>query len=266
MKKKRGGHASPQAMRDLALGRSDDPAALAHVDACRPCSRELALLRRLAGAVTSRGHAGPCPDALLLVRRAAGEDLGASREAVEAHLTECSACASDLEGLVDAGRRRLPVPGRTPQALAEAWGRLTDLVTFDMPASVAVVTRAAVAEPAPRFDGAMEHYRAGRFGQARRGLEAAVRSGEGEPDASFFFGACLLRAGEAAAACERLREAVRRRCRLGEARWLLAQALLAADRGEEALDELVRLARGRGPRREAARRQADALRVRLREG
>jgi tetratricopeptide (TPR) repeat protein len=194
-------------------------------------------------AEAARVEPGACPSDLELVLHASGRAPEAGRRALEGHLHACARCAFETERVqraVRAGGR----PPRARRAVGTAAGlvrALRGLVTFEMPASLALTTRSGGASVA-RFARAMRDYRAGRFARARAGLEAALAAGERPPELHFYLGACLMRGGDAEQAADRFRAAVNASPRLGEYRFYLAQALLALGRAEEAVQQLAKAA------------------------
>ena len=259
----RPGHAAERELRALAAGTltaEDLGRDLAvHIESCATCRAEVELRRCLAGLLADV-PAGRCPEPEMLIRLADRMPLPAEDEtALEGHLTACLSCASKLEGLARADRRRYPPPpsaGSVRRAVTSLVGRLRSLVVFDMPESLALTTRQAAAAASASYQAGMTAYRRGRFADACRALQRAHDQGDRTRDLDFFLGACLLRAGQTAAAAEMFALAVRRSPRLGEYRWYLAQALLSEGRGADALRQLEKAAALPGHKRADARRLA----------
>ena len=252
-------HLDPSALRGMATG-SPSKSALEHSRRCRACRSEAAALRELLE--QARGANRVCPDALLLSRHADGDLRGIEASSVLAHVLLCGTCASDVERLAAASALEAPAPRRTARPRTSRFiERVRELVSFELPVHVPVLARGASSRN-DAFERAMSSYRRGQVATARRGLAAATRTKQTIPEASLYLGACLLHAGEPEKAVQSLQRGTKaRRVVAPEWRWLLAQALLAAGRADEALSELDGLARGRSPWRTKARQQAEAVRA-----
>ncbi|MEM7248568.1 MAG: tetratricopeptide repeat protein [Acidobacteriota bacterium] len=249
------GHLGEELLRRAARGEELESEWQAHLADCTSCREEVDLLRALHGAVTVGQRSGPCPDDLLLARFAQGDLSSSEENEIGLHVSVCRTCGPLHESLREAtesagGLPVLPLPG----PIVRLTERLAALVQFEMPMSLAMQARSATAGAASLvFAKAMESYREGRHDDALQGLEEAIGAGEDSAAASYFFGACLLRAGRHAEASEAFRTAVGRAGKRGDYRLLFAQALLLEGKGEEAQAELQRATRVPGAHRKAAR-------------
>ena len=255
----------PSESRIWALGRgAPEPSVERHVESCRACALEarmVGMLHALRAAERS-----PCPTGEELVLLSEGMLVDGL---VTSHVACCAACARQIESLHCAGRS-VPLGHRVTSVVrqvvravesgSEALGRtLASLALFEMPVSLALTTRSSRVpmrvDVREEFANGMRRYREGDYEAARRDLERALERGEPAPELRFFLAAILRREGRHAAAAAMLERLVAERP-LAEYRWHLAQAQLADGRGEQALDQLQRVARMPGTRRAAAKEQS----------
>lgn len=250
----RSNHPPASELRLLARGEASEPAVRAHVDGCAECREELLLIEAAVSA-----SAG-CPPAIELVRHADGRLESARREAVDAHLTSCAACALAAE----VARDSVSVRAQSTGPRERPWQRLAR-----------VLRELAQVEPAPRLVPALRGGDAGGLEAVRSALEAGeidkalkeLRSrGEGAPVAlRLQLGRMLLEAGRSDEAVKELEAAASEAPKVAELRWHLAQALLLEGRGPDALEQLDRCAKLPSDRRDAARTLATAVRDALGE-
>ncbi|MEM7244704.1 MAG: zf-HC2 domain-containing protein [Acidobacteriota bacterium] len=234
--------------------------------------RLLALLREAAGVVRSTGEH---PADELLVRLAEGTLPDDDALGVQAHLTGCTTCAGLFDALVISREEladELALPGAVPRATGGTDSskgslveRLAALVSFEMPAMLAMQARSATEAVDPTLESALDDYRAGRHDAAREGFEQALEAGESSPVLRFLLGACLLREDRARDAVEHLEAAAEAEPSAAEYRLLLGKALLLRGEGEAAERELRRAARRPGRLRSEARALADRVKEVLSE-
>jgi tetratricopeptide (TPR) repeat protein len=263
-------HLGADAVRAVArgTGRRRD---VAHAATCRRCAEDVTMHELLRNVATRR-RPGPCPDAGALVRHADGR-LGVDEAPlVEEHLTDCLACAADVEGLARMAAR---APRARPEAKAVAAARrlarsvldaARALAVLEAPVAVPLVARStAAAALSPAALEGLRHLGARRHGMAARTLERAVAGGESAPEVRAALGGLLLLAQRGREALRHLEAAVAARPRLAEYRWQLAQALLLEGRPADAVKHLERVARQPGARRAQARAQAREARRLMRD-
>lgn len=212
-----------------------------------------------------------CPEPLRIVAYADGiEEPDREAHRLESHLTVCRACAVAVERLRRAVAGSRP-PGWNPRGMATQaveggaalLARLKSLVSFAMPLRVTFAVRASVPIRAAGYRRGMEHYEGGRYAAAAKHLESARAAGVAPPDLTFYLGVCRLHEGDAEEAARLLRDAGRRRPRVGEIRWYEAQAHLSCGRARAATLALRQAARLPGPHRERARLLLESLRASL---
>ena len=102
---------------------------------------------------------------------------------------------------------------------------------------------------------------AGRKDAAREALLALDRDGALPDAARVYLGALLVEAGDVEAGIVHLRAAVESSRRAAEARWILAQALLVAGHGHEAVKELERVVKAPGILRAPAKALLERVRA-----
>jgi len=240
--------------------------AAAHLAECATCREEVELLRHLKDAAAAERDPAGHPGATLLVRLADGALPSDLAETLRQHLERCGECAREHDDLVLARSQAGPFPGpmpRGPSLVAAASAlvrRLRELADFEMPLALALTPRSsAPAAGRERLEAAMSAYRDGDHARAAADLRASLAAGEAPSAARFYLGACLMREGRPGEAVRELEAAVAGSPRLGEYRWLLAQAHLAAGNGPEALEAVRAAAKLPGRHRARARALATHL-------
>jgi len=254
-------HLSEAALRAVVRGPSGE--ASSHLRSCTRCRRRAAAYAAL---VTTTAD-GACPLPAALVQWAEDDTAGRRDPAVADHLVTCLDCAAEVESLarVLASGKRPPLAAPPTTSRPSLKARLAALVSFDMPAQVALVTRGGRRlKASPGLRAAMELYSSGRYAEARRKLSALRRAGDSSPATSLYEGVCELNLGRPRQAAIALSTAAAAQPRRGEARWYLVQALLAEGRGGEALARLDSLARRGDVFGHRAQRLAPAVRAALR--
>jgi len=148
------------------------------------------------------------------------------------------------------GARLAPTSKSVPPPVATTErprASIAELAQVTPPAYRMPVERGIQTESERQFHAAMRKYTAGDYAGAIPGLRTAIEADRSNDAARFFLGACELLSGDNAAATEDLKAVAGGSSPFAEeARWNLSQAYLKANRREDALAELAKIAAAGG--------------------